>query len=105
MKKYLTNKKTIIIGLLTYIIHSILAPTAQRWFTKIHATWETEKFIITGTHKLGENFSKFMQAYFVHFFALFAYFEQENEQIIQEDKLKLVFHGKTTDFDIGIFLK
>jgi hypothetical protein len=105
VKKYLTNKKTIIIGLLTYIIHSILAPTAQNWFSKIHASWDADKMIITGTHLLGINFSKFIQAYFKHFFDLFAYKEQINERILQEDKLKLVYQGETTEFDISIFLK
>jgi len=105
VKKYLTNKKTIIIGLLTYIIQSILAPTAQKWFTKIHASWEADKMIIAGTHILGHNFSKFMECYFKHFFDLFAYREQTNDAIIEEDKLKVVFQGETTDFDISVFLK
>ena len=39
VQKYLTNKKTIISGIMTFLLQSIFAPTAQKWFHRIHAAW------------------------------------------------------------------
>lgn len=104
VQKYLTNMKSIIIGLLTYIIQSILSPTGQHWFKRIHFAWETDAFVITGMHTLGLNFSKFMRCYFIQFFDVFGFKEQPSKQILHEDKLKLVFTGELKDFDIKTLL-
>jgi hypothetical protein len=104
VQKYLTNKKTIITGLLTYITQSILAPTGQNWFQRIHCVWEGEDLAITGMHALGLKFSKFIRFYFIQFFEIFEYTEVATSTILKEDRLKLVFHGDFAEYDVKLLM-
>ncbi len=101
VQKYLTNKKTIITGLLTYISQSILGPTGQHWFQRIHCAWEGDTLAIAGVHSLGLKFSKFIWFYFIQFFEIFDYTEIAASTILKEDRLKLVFHGDFAEYDVN----
>ncbi len=104
VQKYLTNKKSIITGLLTYISQSILAPTGQGWFQRIHCVWESDNIAITGIHALGLKFSKFIRFYFFQFFEIFGYTEIAASTILKDDRLKLVFHGDFAEFDVNVLM-
>ncbi len=104
VKKYLTNKKSIITGLMTYITQSILAPTGQGWFQRIHCVWESDNLAITGMHSLGIKFSIFIRFYFIHFFEIFDYIEVAANTILKDDRLKLVFHGDFAEYDINLLM-
>lgn len=104
VKQYLDSKKTMITGLLKYIIYSILAPTGQEWFQRIQFTWDENKVIIAGIHKLGEKFSRFILFYFTYFFRIFACTECENIRILKEDRLKIGFTGDMKEFDIKLLM-
>ncbi len=104
-KKYLQNKKTVILGLLKYITESILAPSGQGWFERIRFSLRGEQVVITGIHTLGQKFSLFMRYYFIHFFSLFEFIEETRRTILEEDRLKLAFTGTMNDFDIDVLLR
>jgi hypothetical protein len=104
VQKYLSNKKTIISGLLTYITQSVLGPTAQKWFERIHFGWEGQSVTITGMHGLGMKFSKFISYYFLHFFNIFNYTENIAQIQLKEDRLKLVYQGDFKEFDISVLM-
>lgn len=104
VKQYLDNKKTMISGLLKYIIFSILAPTGQEWFQRIQFTWDGDLVIIAGIHRLGEKFSKFIHLYFTKFFSIFSCYENENVRILKEDRLKIGFTGDMSEFDIKLLM-
>ncbi len=104
VQKYLTNKKSIITGLLTYISQSILAPTGQGWFQRIHCAWESDTLAITGMHTLGLKFSKFIRFYFIQFFEIFDYTEITTSTILKEDRLKLVFRGDFAEYDVNLLM-
>nr|MDO8109806.1 hypothetical protein [Candidatus Sigynarchaeota archaeon] len=100
VKKYLTNKVTIITGLMTYITQSILGSTGQNWFRRIHFSWNTTAISLRGTHELGLRFSKFIRYYFVHFFEIFDYHENTSKTILQDDSIKFEFSGDDAEFDV-----
>lgn len=104
VKQYLDSKKTMITGLLKYIIYSILAPTGQEWFQRIQFTWDENNVIIAGIHKLGEKFSKFILLYFTYFFRIFGCTECENIRILKEDRLKIGFTGDMKEFDVKLLM-
>lgn len=107
VQKYLEDNQTIISGLLTFIIQSILGPTSQKWFHRIHFSWHENIVAIIGTHALGLGFSKFMRYYFMHFFDIFNFQEVENKNkiIINEDRIKLEFKGNFGKFDVAMIMK
>jgi len=102
VQKYLDDKQTIISGLLTYITQSVLGPTGQKWFYRIHFTWHNNIVVIMGTHTLGLAFTTFMRYYFMHFFEIFGFQEVESKikAALKEDRIKLEFSGELGKFDI-----
>lgn len=104
VQKYLDSKVTIITGLMTYITQSILGPTGQNWFKRIHFSWKGTSVSVRGTHDLGLRFSKFMRYYFLHFFEIFDYQEMEGNAILQDDRIKLEFQGEERAFEISTLM-
>ncbi len=105
VEKYLKDKRTIISALLKYIIESILSSKGQNWLKKINYTSISDKFTITGTHSLGENFSKFLYYYFIDFFFIFDFKILDEKCILTESTIKIIFSGENDEFDINVFLK
>ena len=103
-EKYLENKKTIISGLLLFITESILSQSGQGWYERIRFSWRKDSIVITGVHNLGEKFSIFTRYYFIHFFSLFDFHDEPGLMILEENRIKFVFTGELSHFDLNILL-
>ena len=104
IQKYLPNRRTIVSGIMEYLSQSILGPTGQHWVDRIHSSWEGDNIIITGVHTHGLNFSKFLYYYFFHLFEIFNYTCNQSQNIVKEERLKLIFQGNAEEFDVRMLM-